>query len=145
MLPFAPASEARHVSYEGTAYRGDDSGGIVWPVAERGDTAVPPGTMPTELIAGFGITAEIAAERIDDDLAHLRELRRILWSGIGDIDGLLLNGHHDGFPGILNVSVDGVEGESLLLDLEPLFVATGSDVVWPLTYIDRGYSRSSFL
>ena len=87
---------------------------------------IRPGTLPTELIAGFGMAAEIAAERIDDDLAHLRELRRILWSGIGDIDGLLLNGHHDGFPGILNVSVDGVEGESLLLDLEPLLVATGS-------------------
>jgi len=87
---------------------------------------IRPGTLPTELIAGFGMAAEIAADRIDTDLAHLRELRRILWNGIGQIDGLLLNGHHDGFPGILNVSVEGVEGESLLLDLEPLLVATGS-------------------
>ena len=31
-----------------------------------------------------------------------------------------------GFPGILNVSVAGVDGESLLLALEPLCVATGS-------------------
>jgi cysteine desulfurase len=30
------------------------------------------------------------------------------------------------WPGILNVSVAGVEGESLLLALEPLCVATGS-------------------
>jgi cysteine desulfurase len=87
---------------------------------------IRPGTLPTELIAGFGMAAEIAADRIDDDLAHLRKLRRILWNGIGEIDGLLLNGQHDGFPGILNVSVEGVEGESLLLDLEPLLVATGS-------------------
>ena len=30
------------------------------------------------------------------------------------------------YPGILNVSIDGIEGESLLLALEPLCVATGS-------------------
>ena len=82
--------------------------------------------MPTELIAGFGMAAEIAAGRIDDDLAHLRGLRAILWRGISDVGGLTLNGHPHGFPGILNVSADGVEGESLLLALEPLLVATGS-------------------
>ena len=44
-----------------------------------------------------------------------------------DIDGLLVNGDpRGGFPGILNVSVDDIEGESLLLALEPLCVATGS-------------------
>ncbi len=87
---------------------------------------IRPGTLPTELIAGFGMTAEIAAARIDDDLGHLRALRRLLWDGLREIDGVLLNGDPDGFPGILNVSVDGVEGESLLLALEPLLVATGS-------------------
>ena len=87
---------------------------------------IRPGTLPTELIAGFGMTAEIAAGRIDDDLAHLRDMRGVLWDGIRDVDGILLNGDPDGFPGILNVSVDGVEGESLLLALEPLLVATGS-------------------
>ena len=87
---------------------------------------IRPGTLPTELIAGFGVTAEIAAERIDEDLGHLREMRGLLWDGIGDLDGILLNGDPDGFPGILNVSAEGVEGESLLLALEPLLVATGS-------------------
>lgn len=87
---------------------------------------IRPGTLPTELIAGFGMAAAIAADRIDDDLANLRALRRVLWDAIEDIDGLVLNGDPDGFPGILNVSVSGVEGESLLLDLEPLRVATGS-------------------
>jgi cysteine desulfurase len=85
-----------------------------------------PGTLPTELIAGLGKTAEIAAGRIDDDLAHLRTLRDALWSGIKDVEGITLNGDPHGFPGILNVSVDDVEGESLLLALEPLLVATGS-------------------
>jgi cysteine desulfurase len=87
---------------------------------------IRPGTLPTELIAGFGMTAGIALERMDKDLAHLREMRGLLWEGIRGLDGILLNGDPDGFPGILNVSVDGVEGESLLLALEPLLVATGS-------------------
>ena len=85
-----------------------------------------PGTLPTELIAGLGMAAEIAAGRIDDDLAHLSKLRDALWDGIRDIDGVTLNGDPNGFPGILNVSVDDIEGESLLLALEPLLVATGS-------------------
>ena len=87
---------------------------------------IRPGTLPMELIAGLGLTAEIAAGRIDDDLAHLRALRKVLWDGISGVAGISLNGDPDGFPGILNVSVDDVEGESLLLALEPLQVATGS-------------------
>lgn len=87
---------------------------------------IRPGTLPTELIAGFGMTAEIAAARMDSDLEHLREMRGLLWDGIRDLGGILLNGDPEGFPGILNVSAEGVEGESLLLALEPVLVATGS-------------------
>lgn len=86
-----------------------------------------PGTQPTHQIAGYGLAAEIAAGRLQADLEHLRDLRERLWAGIADVDGVLVNGSlEQGFPGILNVSVGGVEGESLLLDLEPLCVATGS-------------------
>ena len=86
-----------------------------------------PGTMPAPLIAAFGLAAEIAADRMTDDYAHLRRLRQRLWQGIKDIDGVSPNGDLDNtFPGILNVSVAGIEGESLLLALEPVCVATGS-------------------
>jgi cysteine desulfurase len=86
-----------------------------------------PGTQPTQQIAAFGMAAEIAAARLPQDLEHLRSLRERFWAGIADTPGLLVNGSlEDGFPGILNVSVEDVEGESLLLDLEPLCVATGS-------------------
>ncbi len=112
----------------GALYIADRPGCHVEPILFGGgqQRRIRPGTLPTELIAGFGMTAEIAAARIDDDLGHLRALRRLLWDGLREIDGVLLNGDPDGFPGILNVSVDGVEGESLLLALEPLLVATGS-------------------
>jgi cysteine desulfurase len=50
-----------------------------------------------------------------------------MWTGIRDIPGITVNGDiASSFPGILNVSVEDIEGESLLLALEPLCVATGS-------------------
>ena len=86
-----------------------------------------PGTLAVPLIAGFGRAAEIAAASLADDFAHLTHLRDRLWAGIGDLPGVILNGDlENSYPGLLNVSVDDVEGESLLLALEPICVATGS-------------------
>jgi len=86
-----------------------------------------PGTLPAALIAGFGRAAEIAAACLHDDLEHLAMLRSRLWAGIEDVPGVQLNGDLGAsFPGLLNVSVADIEGESLLLALEPLCVATGS-------------------
>ena len=131
-LPVDLMSMTAHKCYGpkgiGALYIADRPGCHVEPLLYGGgqQRRIRPGTLPTELIAGFGMAAEIAADRIDDDLVHLRGLRDILWGGIEEVAGVLLNGQQDGFPGILNVSVTGVEGESLLLDLEPLMVATGS-------------------
>lgn len=86
-----------------------------------------PGTLPVPLIAGFGHAAEVAAASMDDDRQHLGKLREQLWNGIRDIAGVQINGDLDAsFPGLLNVSVSDVDGESLLLALDPLCVATGS-------------------
>lgn len=86
-----------------------------------------PGTLAVDLIAGLGEAAAVAAVRIERDLAHLTALREQLLTGIQNIEGLQINGpEQDGYPGILNVGVNDIEGESLLLALEPLCVATGS-------------------
>jgi cysteine desulfurase len=88
---------------------------------------IRPGTLPTELIAGLGEAASVAAGRIGSDLAHLCAIRSVFEAGIEAVDGRVLNGDPDaGFPGILNVSVADIDGESLMLALEPLCVATGS-------------------
>ncbi len=88
---------------------------------------VRPGTLAVDLIAGMGAAAELASTRIDADLLHLNALRKQLLRGIEDLAGLHINGPADGgYPGILNVGVRDIEGESLLLALEPLCVATGS-------------------
>jgi cysteine desulfurase len=86
-----------------------------------------PGTLATDLIAGLGAAAQIAAADLSVDLRHLAGLRDRLWQQLRTIEGLSANGDPDrDHPGILNVSIDDVEGESLLLALQPLCVATGS-------------------
>ena len=86
-----------------------------------------PGTLPVELIAGLGEAAAIAGESIGDEVMRLRTLQRRLWDGLKDISGIVFNGDIDrGYPGILNVSIADIKGESLLLALEPVCVATGS-------------------
>ncbi|MCJ7591315.1 MAG: cysteine desulfurase [Woeseiaceae bacterium] len=86
-----------------------------------------PGTLPVDLIAGLGVAAAVATTSIADDLAKLTGLKGRLLQGIQDIEGLQVNGPaKGGYPGILNVGVDDVDGESLLLAMEPLCVATGS-------------------
>ena len=88
---------------------------------------IRPGTLAVDLIAGLGEAAEIARERLQDDLKHLAAEKSRLLRGIRGIDGLHVNGpESDGYPGILNVGVEDIDGESLLLALEPLCVATGS-------------------
>ena len=91
---------------------------------ERG---MRPGTLPLALIVGFGVAARLASANLESGLAHMRELNARLWRGIGKLDGVQRNGSAEhGFPGILNVRVAGVEGESLLLALHPLCVGSGS-------------------
>ena len=86
-----------------------------------------PGTLPVHLIAGFGRAAAIARESLLDDYTHLWALRERLWRGIESVPGIVRNGEADAsYPGILNVSAGGLDGESLLLALEPLCVSTGS-------------------
>ena len=86
-----------------------------------------PGTLAVDLIAGLGEAAVVAAANIENDLARLAVLKEQLLRGIRGIDGLHINGQEEGgYPGILNVGIDDIEGESLLLALEPVCVATGS-------------------
>lgn len=86
-----------------------------------------PGTMPVPLIAAFGLAAEMAKATMAVDFEHAQLLRERLWSGLQSLPGIHLNGDAtNSYPGILNVSIDDIEGESLLLMLEPICVAPGS-------------------
>ena len=86
-----------------------------------------PGTLPVQLIVGAGAAARVAAERQATDYGHMAQLRDRLWRGLEALDGLTCNSPPErGYPGILNVGADGVEGESLMLGLEPVCAASGS-------------------
>lgn len=86
-----------------------------------------PGTVPVHQVVGMGVAALLARERLSTRLARYTALNERLWRGLAAIPGVLRNGAPEhAFPGILNVSVDGIEGESLRLALEPLCVASGS-------------------
>ena len=91
---------------------------------ERG---LRPGTLPTHQIVGFGVACERVALGLDAEQTRLSGLLKRLWDGLADLGGVYLNGEGaPRGPAILNVSFEGVEGESLVAGLSGLAVSTGS-------------------
>jgi len=94
---------------------------------ERGRRA---GTENTIGIVGFGKAAQMRAQEMDEEAGRLLEMKTALRQGIEErIPDVAFNGHPTHcVPNTLNVSFDGVEGESILLylDLEGIAVSTGS-------------------
>lgn len=85
------------------------------------------GTLPTHQIAGLGAAAAIAAEEMSRDSEHLAALRQRFLAAIAGLEGLRFNGHAEQrLPGVVNLSVEDVDGESLLAALGELAVSSGS-------------------
>lgn len=93
------------------------------------------GTLATHQIVGMGEAFELAEAELESDTSHISNLRDKLWSSIQSLGGVQLNGfdeiyREDGkaqqVAGILNVSFEGIEGESLLFALSELAVSSGS-------------------
>jgi len=81
-------------------------------------------------IVGFGKAVELAQQEMSEEAGRLAYLRDQLINGLLEqIDHTRLNGHPvKRLPNNVNVSVDFVEGESMLLnlDLEGICASTGS-------------------
>ncbi len=94
---------------------------------ERGRRA---GTENVPAIVGLGKAVELAGQEMGKEAERLAYLRDKLIEGLGEkIDHIRLNGHpRKRLPNNVNVSVDFVEGESILLnlDLEGISASTGS-------------------
>ena len=107
------------------------------------------GTLPTHQIVGMGVAYRIAAREMAEDSARMARLRERLWQGLAELPGVELNGHAvQRAPGILNVTIDGVEGESLLFELPGLAVASGSACATTSaepSYVLRALGRSDRL
>ncbi|HTX23211.1 MAG TPA: aminotransferase class V-fold PLP-dependent enzyme [Steroidobacteraceae bacterium] len=108
-----------------------------------------PGTLATHQIVGFGVAAELAARLLPAESGRVAGLRERLWKGLATGGGVLLNGEvAPRVPGILNVSFEDVEGESLVAALRTLAISTGSacnSATGDPSYVLRALGRSTRL
>ncbi|KAA1173877.1 IscS subfamily cysteine desulfurase [Marinobacter salinexigens] len=85
------------------------------------------GTLPTHQIVGMGKAFAIAAQSLSAEIEALEQLRNAFLEGLSGLAGVTLNGSDTGrVPGILNLSFEGVDAESLMLGLRDLAVSSGS-------------------
>lgn len=89
-----------------------------------------PGTENVAAIAGMAAAAEAVVRNLETEQARQGRLRDRLWEGIcAAFPEAILNGHPTGrLANTLNVSFPGLDGESLLinLDLEGICASSGS-------------------
>ena len=87
------------------------------------------GTENTPAIIGFGKACELAAQRMTEEAERVKKLRDTLLTGIAEsIKYVKVNGPQGDLrlPNNVNVSIEFVEGESLLLSLDMLGIAASS-------------------
>ncbi|NEO56960.1 MAG: IscS subfamily cysteine desulfurase [Okeania sp. SIO3B5] len=86
------------------------------------------GTLYTPQIVGFGKAVEVAIAEMESEAKRLTTLRQQLWEKLQTVENIFLNGHPtQRLPGNLNISVEGVDGQALLLGLQPVVaVSSGS-------------------
>ncbi len=85
------------------------------------------GTLANHQIVGMGEAARICREEMAQEGERLAGLRQRFWQAISDIEEVHLNGDPQArLPGVANVSINFVEGESLIMSLKDLAVSSGS-------------------
>ncbi|MBS3947934.1 MAG: cysteine desulfurase NifS [Dethiobacter sp.] len=86
-----------------------------------------PGTENVPSIIGMGCAIELAVQGMDKKVPKIIKLRDKLLGGLLKIGHVRLNGHPtERLPGNVNVSVQYVEGESLILSLDLKGIAASS-------------------
>ena len=113
----------------GALYVADRPGTAVFPILFGGgqERRLRPGTVPVHLVCGLGAAAVLAMEERRANYQKVTEHGDRLWQRIRTVSGIHRNGDTEmTYPGILNVGVPDIDGESLQLALEPVCVASGS-------------------
>jgi cysteine desulfurase len=113
----------------GALYIRSGARALLQPLAYGGgqERALRPGTLATHQIVGFGAACELTARALPAEGARLAALSGRLWQGLSALGGVHLNGAAGPrVPGIVNVSFEGVQGESLVAELADLAVSTGA-------------------
>ena len=113
----------------GALYVRDEARARLQPIVFGGgqERGLRPGTLATHQIVGLGVACDLARRNLPAEHARLAELRERLWRGLARLGGVHANAQDAPcVPGILNVSFEGVEGESLVTGLPELAISTGS-------------------
>jgi len=85
------------------------------------------GTLPTHQIAGMGMACEVIRRQLMTDQNHIKNLSAFLWQELNGLPDVYLNGDFvKRIPGCLNISVAGIEAETLLLSLSNIALSMGS-------------------
>ncbi len=85
------------------------------------------GTLATFLAVGFGKAAEIAKNEMEKDYVHIKKLSDKLYNAVMKNEFVYLNGDKENrYPGNLNFSFAGIEGESMIMAIKDLAVSSGS-------------------
>ncbi len=107
------------------------------------------GTLPTHQIVGMGEAFHIAKAEMQTETDRILMLRNRLWDGLKDMEEVYLNGDlEQRVAGILNVSFNYVEGESLMMSLKDLAMSSGSactSASLEPSYVLRALGRSDEL
>jgi cysteine desulfurase len=114
---------------------------------ERGVRA---GTVATHQVVGMGLAFALASAAPASETERIAALRDRLWRGLASLGGTLRNGDAGrSVPHLLNVSFEGVEGESLLAAVRArIAVSTGSACTSALqepSYVLRALGRDDVL
>jgi len=114
------------------------------------ERALRAGTLATHQVVGMGLAFEIAAQISSVETARVAHLQQRLWQGLAALGGVLRNGSATrSVPHLLNVSFEGVEGESLVAAIRrQVAVSTGSACTSALaepSYVLRALGRSERL
>lgn len=85
------------------------------------------GTLATHQLVGMGEAFRIAKEEMEEEGARILALRQRLWDGFNDMEEVFVSGdiNHQ-VPGIINISFNFVEGESLIMSLPDIALSSGS-------------------
>lgn len=86
------------------------------------------GTLFTPQIVGFAKSVELGLEEMESQTKYLEMLSTRLWKQLSQIEGIHLNGHPtQRLAGNLNISLEGVDGNALLLGMQPtVAISSGS-------------------
>lgn len=91
---------------------------------ERGRRA---GTENVAAIVGFGVAAELAAARLDEEPRRLQALRDRLQQGLLELPGaVVFAASAERLPNTLFFGMEGIDGEMLLMQLDQMGLAVAS-------------------